>query len=112
MKRPGIITFICIFGFIYVILTFPQVFSPPVKRLGIFIPALYGVLVAAHFMACVGLWYYKQWGVRLYFLAFFARTLFFILTGQTGTGFYVNIAITVAFSVFLLRHYPRMNANL
>jgi hypothetical protein len=112
MKRPKIITIICVFGYISVVLTFPQVFSPPIKRLGVFIPALFGILVAAHFMACVGLWYFKRWGAELYLFAFFARTLFYMLTDQMGPAFTLNIIVTAFFAFFLVRYYPRMDANL
>lgn len=75
-------------------------------------PAVYGILVAAHFIACVGIWYFKQWGVQLYLLAFFSKTLFFLLTDQTGFTFYAGAVMSVVFVVILIRHYPRMNPNL
>jgi hypothetical protein len=112
MKRPGIITFICIIGYLTVLVTFPQVFSPGVKKLGLFVPAIYGILVAAHFISCVGLWFYKQWGLQLYVLTFFAKTLFYLLTAQTGIGFYVHLSLSLVFIVILLRFYPKMSANL
>jgi len=112
MKRHWTITMICIAGYLSVVFTFPQVFSPSVKKLGMFVPALYGILVSAHFIACVGLWHLKRWGAELYLLAFFGRTLFFILTEQTGFGFYLGLLISVIFSFLLLRHYPRLSANL
>jgi len=112
MKRPKIITAVCIAGFISVVFGFPQVFSPAIKKMGLFVPAIYGILVAAHFMACVGLWYFKQWGVRLFLLAFFAKTIFFMLTGQTGPGFYIGLALNLFFIVALLRHYSKMSLNL
>lgn len=112
MNRPRIISIICIIGYLSVLFSFPQVFSPPVKKLGMLMPAVYGILVAAHFIACVGIWYFKQWGVQLYLLAFFAKTLFFLLTDQTGFSFYAGAVMTLVFVVILVRHYPRMNPNL
>jgi hypothetical protein len=112
MKRPTIITVICILGYISVLFTFPQVFSPGIKKLGIFMPAIYGILVATHFIACVGLWYFKQWGVQLYLLSFFAKILFFMLTNQTGISFYAGTTISLVFTVILLRYYGRMSPNL
>jgi hypothetical protein len=112
MKRPRIISIICIIGYLSVLISFPQVFSPPVKKLGLFVPALYGVLVAAQFIACVGIWYFKQWGVQLYLLSFFAKTLFFLLSEQTGFTFYFGILIALVSIVLLLKHYPKMNPNL
>jgi len=75
-------------------------------------PALYGILVAANFIGCVGIWYFKQWGVQLYLAAFFAKVLFNLFINELGAGFYINISLTVIFSVVLLRFYPKMNPNL
>ncbi len=77
-----------------------------------FMPALFGILVSAQFIACVGIWYYKQWGVQLYLLAFFAKTLFFLTTDQTGFSFYFGASISLISIVLLLWHYPKMNPNL
>lgn len=112
MTRPKIISFICVVGYFSVLFTFPQVFSPAVKKLGLYMPAVFGILVAAHFIACVGMWYYKQWGVELYLLAFFSKTLFYLTTNQLGAMFFVNVVITVVFIVLLLRHYRKMSPNL
>ncbi|MES2679510.1 MAG: hypothetical protein V4635_06475 [Bacteroidota bacterium] len=112
MKRPKIISFICIVGYLSVLLAFPQVFSPQVKKLGALMPALFGVLVAANFIACVGIWYYKQWGVQLYLLSFFAKILFNLSIDDLGFGFYFNLTLTVLFIFALLRFYPKMDRNL
>lgn len=112
MYRPKIITFICIIGYLSVVVTFPQVFSPQIKKLGVFMPAIYGILVAANFIACVGLWYFKQWGVQLYLISVFAKLLFYLLLNQLGVGFYVNLISSVIFTVILMRFYRKMNPNL
>ena len=112
MKRPLIITIVCVAGYLAVLFTFPQIFSPAIKKMGLWVPALYGVMVAAHFISCVGIWYLKQWGVELYVVAFFAKSLFFIITAQTGVMFYFSTSLTVVFIVILLRFYPKMNPNL
>ena len=90
MRRPIIITIICIIGYVTVVFTFPQIFSPAIKKLGMFVPAIYGVLVAAHFIACVGLWYFKQWGVQWYILSFFAKTIFYLFTAIGCSPGYLN----------------------
>jgi hypothetical protein len=95
-----------------VVLSFPQVFSPQVKKLGLLMPALYGILVAANFIACVGIWYMKQWGVMLYLLVFFARILFNLGVNDLGPGFYVANLVWVLFIIILVRFYPKMNPNL
>lgn len=112
MKRPKIISLICILGFISVVFTFPAVFSPSVKKIGDFVPALYGFIVAGSFIAYIGLWHMKQWGVQLFFLIFFIKTLFLILINDLGGGTIVGIVFTVAFGIVLLRFYPKMDINL
>lgn len=75
-------------------------------------PAVYGILVASNFIACVGIWFYKQWGVQLYILSFFAKTLFFVLLQQYSFSFYFNCTVSVIFTIILLRFYPKMSQNL
>lgn len=111
-KRPKLVSAICIIGFISVVFTFPSVFSPSVKKIGDFVPALYGFIVAANFMAFIGLWHMKQWGVQLYLFTFFVKTLFLISINDLGTGTFVGISAAVIFSVVLIRYYPKMDVNL
>lgn len=75
-------------------------------------PALYGILVASSFISCVGIWFYKQWGVQLYLVTFFAKTLFFISLVQYSFSFFFSTTLSVVFIVILLRFYPRMSKNL
>ena len=112
MRRPGVITVFCVLAYLGVVFTFPQVFSPGVKKLGTLMPALYGLLVAAQFMATVGIWYFKQWGVQLYLMSFFAKTLFFMLTDQMGFTTWFGILLSLSFIIILLRFYRRMSPNL
>jgi hypothetical protein len=112
MKRPRLISLLCIAGYLSVLLSFPQVFAPSVKKLGIFVPALYGLLVTARFIACVGIWHDKRWGAELYVAAFFARLLFVVLSTQAGLGFYLGLPLSLASVVILFVYYPRMSPEL
>src|SRR3954463_5569546 len=107
MKRPKIISIICIIGYLTIVFTFPQVFSPSIKKLGVFMPAIYGILVASNFIACVGLWYYKQWGVQLYLLSFFTKTIFFILIHQFSGSSYLGTFLSIISIFILLRFYSK-----
>ncbi len=75
-------------------------------------PAVYGILVSLYFIACVGIWYFKQWGVQLYLISFFAKILFFIFTNQVGFSFYVGNVISIVSIIIFLKFYKHMNANL
>ncbi len=112
MKRPFIITLICIIGFVSVTLTFPAVFSPSVKKIGDFVPALYGFLVAGGFISYIGLWHMKQWGVLLFLVVFFIKTLFLILINDVGAGTIMGIISSFVFGVILVKNYPKMDLNL
>lgn len=111
-KRPRIITAICILAYGNIILAFLKVFSPSVKKLGMLMPAIYGTIVAAHFISCVGIWYFKQWGVQLYVISFFAKVLFFLLFYQLNFGFYYGVVLSTISILILLRFYPKMSPNL
>ncbi len=93
-------------------ISFPQVFSPTIKKLGVFVPAIYGILAAANFIACVGIWHFKQWGVQTYLISFFGKVLFYLLINQLDTCFYVNCLFSIFFCLILLYHYRKMNPNL
>jgi uncharacterized membrane protein (DUF2068 family) len=99
-------------GYLMVVFTFPQVFSPSIKKLGVFMPAIYGLIIAIHFIACVGLWFLKQWGVVLYIIAFFVRILFYMLLQDYTLLFFANVGISIIFIIILLRFFNRMSPNL
>jgi hypothetical protein len=112
MKRPLIITIICIIGFLWVVLTFPGVFSPSVKKLGVFMPAIYGLIVAATFISFIGVWHMKRWGTELYALSFFSKILFFVLTKSFELTSVLGIVFSVWFIITYLVYYRRMDINL
>jgi hypothetical protein len=111
-KRPGILTVICILGFTWVLITFPSVFSPDIKKLGIFMPAIYGLIVACTFISFIGVWHMKRWGAELYVLAFSAKTLFFVFTHTFGASSISGVLFSIWFIVMYAIHYRRMDVNL
>lgn len=66
VKRPVIVSVICVISFAATVLSFPSIFSPFVKKQGVFFPALSGLVIAFEFIAVVGVWYMKKWGVQIY----------------------------------------------
>ncbi len=112
MKRPLILSIICVIGFLWVVVTFPGVFSPSVKKLGVFMPAVYGLIVAATFISFIGVWHLKRWGMELYALSFFSKVLFFILTKSFEMTSYVGIAFSAWFMITYLFYYRKMDVNL
>ncbi len=107
--RHKLVTIICVIGFLLVLFSMPTVFSPDTRSMGDFYPALFGMLIAFRFIAYVGLWHYKRWGVELFMYTVFANVVIGILTDThnvIGTVYHVAILITLAF------FYRKMDRNL
>jgi len=112
MKRSKAISVFCVLGYISIVVSFPQVFSPQVKKLGLFMPALSGLLVAANFMSYVGIWYMKRWGAELFLYSYFLKTILDVVLKQTGFTFFFGQLFSIIFIVLLLRNYKRLDPNL
>jgi hypothetical protein len=111
-KRPTILTIVCILGFLWVLGTFPGVFSPSIKKLGVFMPAVYGLIVATSFISFIGVWYMKRWGAELYVMSFCAKMLFFVLTHTFGASSILGVLFSVWFTIMFIIYYRRMDINL
>jgi hypothetical protein len=111
-KRPTLLTVICIIGYLWIVFTFPGIFSPFIKRLGDWYPAIYGLIVAFSFISFVGVWHMKKWGVNLYIITFFAKQIFLYLIDDYEMGTIVGIFLSVFFIISFLVFYKRMNSNL
>jgi len=111
-KRPGIISVVCVLGFFITLLSFLWVFSPFIKKLGDWYPALFGIINTCGFISFIGIWHMKRWGVHLYALTFFIRTSIFILIEDTGTTMIAGVINSIIFIVLLCIFYKRMDVNL
>jgi hypothetical protein len=69
VKRPTILTIVCIASFAYAVIGFPTIFSPFIKKQGDFFPAFAGILISLEFISVVGVWYMKKWGLHMYITA-------------------------------------------
>lgn len=111
-KRPKILTVICVLGFLWIVFTFPGMFSPATKKLGDWVPAVYGLLIALSFISFIGVWNLKRWGVEMYIAVFFAKLVFFLLTDQFKGDVFAGIAFSLWFIITFLWFYRRMQLNL
>lgn len=109
IKRSKLLTIICIIGFIWVIISLPGVFAPSVKKINDWMPALLGAIRASMFISLIGVWYMKQWGVRLFTITFFLKEIIFIFINDTN---YFSIILSVFFITSMLFFYKRMDPNL
>lgn len=111
-KRPAILSVICMLGFAWVLFTFPGVFSPAVKKLGVFAPAVYGAIIAATFISFIGIWHMKRWGAELYVLAFCTKILYFVFTHTFEWTSVLGILFSIWFITTFAVFYKRMDLNL
>lgn len=108
-KRPAVITTACIIGYIAVVFYFIGVFSPAIKKLGDFYPALLGVLVAANFISVVGVWHLKRWGADLFILVFFLKLILLLLVDSVGIP---GTIVSIYFIASVLPYYKQLDPNL
>jgi len=110
-KRPRIVSIVSIIGWIMVMLSFIYAFSPVIKKIGEFYPALYSFVVCLQFISFVGIWYMKKWGLHLLVASFFLKNilLVFMNTFQYGD---ITFLIEIIFIIILLFYYKRMDINL
>lgn len=108
-KRPKLLTFVCVLGFTWIVFSFPAVFSPSVKKLGDWYPALFGLIVAVSFISYIGVWHMKRWGVSLFIIAFFVKEIILILINDIN---YIGIVFSCLFIIIMVFFYKRMDVNL
>lgn len=111
IRRPKIITWGCIIGFIIVILSLPQVFSPDTRRLGDFYPALFALIISLRFISLVGVWHMKRWGAELFLIVLVFQIILSLLIESytlNSVGVFFNVSILIDF----IAHYKKMDRNL
>src|ERR1035437_980034 len=108
-KRHVILTIICIIGILWSLGSFVFVFSPTIKKISDWAPAIYGTMVALQFISFIGIWHMKRWGVMICISAFFAKIIFSVVVKDIA---YVEIGLSVVFTVFFLIFYRKMDDEL
>ncbi len=114
-KRPILISILTVMGWIMVIFNFLIAFSPAIKKIGEFYPALYSLVMCLQFIAFVGIWYMKRWGLELFIASFFARDILAVLMGDfsnPGGMFLFSFTLSVLIIIVMLFYYKRMDLNL
>jgi len=109
IKRPRLISTVCIMGFTWIVFSFPGIFAPSLKKMGDWYPALFGILVATSFISYIGLWHMKRWGVQLFTVSFFVKECLLVLIDDVS---YPGIAVSIFFIMSMLPYYKRMDVNL
>lgn len=108
-KRPVLVSIVCIIGFVWIVFSLPAVFSPSIKKLGDWYPALFGLIVASSFISLIGAWNMKRWGCSLFIITFFIKEIALIIINDVS---YVGIVVSVFIISALVAYYKRMDLNL
>jgi len=108
-KRHVILTIVCIIGILWSLSSFVFVFSPTIKKIIDWTPAIYGIIVAMQFISFIGVWHMKRWGVMICIIAFFAKIIFSVVVNNIS---YVEIGFAAAFTICLLIFYRQMDDEL
>ncbi|HVA97809.1 MAG TPA: hypothetical protein VNG53_02860 [Bacteroidia bacterium] len=108
-KRPILLSIVCIISYAWIAVAFPSIFSPAVKKISEWLPAVLGIILAANFMSIVGIWHFKQWGVEMYVISFFAKQIVYILIDDISI---ISICLSAVFIICFLIYYKQMDKNL
>lgn len=109
IKRPLLLSIVCVLGFIWVVISLPGVFAPSVKKINDLMPALLGMVRASMFISFIGVWYLKQWGVRLFIMTMFIKETVYFVIDDTN---YLGAFLSVLFIIAMLPYYKKMDPNL
>lgn len=107
MKKPWYITTFCIAGWLWLLVLFPSVFSPDTKNIHLLLPTIYGIIIAGFFIAWVGIWHLKKWGLEWFFILLFIKLFVDNLTTSlhTPTNHHTNhtqFTIPLSFLFFFI----------
>lgn len=112
ITRPKLISITATVAIVLVLLSFPMLFLPSIKKLGDFIPMILGIIITLQFVAVIGVWHMKKWGVELFIIMFFLRAFLFLWLDIKDFRFYFNISYSIVFAICFLVYYKKMSSNL
>ena len=112
IQRPKSISIITVTAIVLVLLAFPMLFTPSIKRMGDFVPMVLGIIITLQFVSLIGIWHMKQWGVQLFIIMFCVRVITFMFLDLYTFRFFFNILYSIVFIIFFLIHYRKMDTNL
>jgi glycerol-3-phosphate acyltransferase PlsY len=101
-KRPGIITAICVLGFIGPLFLIPIIFSDIATTIGSWYPPYLAFSGVVGFVCMVGLWMMKKWGTITYTALVGINQVVLIAMGEWNIFFLIipGIVIAIVFSKF------------
>lgn len=111
-KRPIIVSVITVLAMVGCFFALMASIMPAVKKLGDYYPAILGFIVAMRFIALVGVWHMKRWGVHFFVYAFLLRIVLYILMADIGIFGMAHLFFCVLYAAIFFVYYRRMDANL
>lgn len=112
IHRPKTISVVSVIAIILILLSFPMLFMPSIKRMGDFVPMLLGIIITLQFISIIGIWHMKKWGVLLFIIMYCLRVITFIGLDLYGFRFGFFVFYGLLFSIIYSVYYKRMDDNL
>jgi len=112
LQRPKTISVVSVIAIILILLSFPMLFMPSIKRMGDFVPMLLGVIITLQFISIIGIWHMKKWGVLLFIFMYSLRIITFMSLELYGFRFGFFIFYGFVFSIIYSFYYKKMDSNL
>jgi hypothetical protein len=108
-KRTRYLSLISGVGILWSLLSFLYVFSPTVKKVGAWFPAVLGLVVALRFISMIGVWHMKKWGVGVFLTSVFLKLSLSVILDQLSI---VEVILSVWIGISLLPYFSKMDDNL
>jgi len=103
-KRPGILTAVCIVGFLGTLGAIPLLFSGSTATLGTWYQPVFILGTIVSLVSFIGLWMMKKWGIITYTVAYAVSEMVTVAVGM-GNIFQLivpGIIIAIGFSKYKL----------
>lgn len=111
-KRPKLITYLCALLITGIVFSFPKILFPSIRSRGDLVPMIYGLIITLRFIATIGIWHMKKWGVQFFIATFFMNLIFEICLDMADPMLFVFSIINITFIILFLLQYKRMSDNL
>lgn len=103
-KRPGIITAICVIGFIGAVVAVALVFSDMARQIGAWYPPYLAFSAIVGLVCMIGLWMMKKWSIVTYTIFFAINQVVLLAAGVWNIFALIipGIVIAIGFSKYKL----------
>lgn len=112
VHRPKTISIVSVIAIVLILLSFPLLFMPSIKKMGDFVPMLLGIIITLQFISMIGIWHMKKWGVLLFIIMYCLRVVTFMNLNLYGFRFYFSAFYGLVFIIIFIFYYKKMDDNL